>query len=120
MKERDLTGLTLVDGFTAEEITKKLNKMQIRFREYRPKYRHYLIATSLDLKSRYARGKSREITEETKKRVREALNFPDNFRKDDYFYYAYYRINSDFDITRLDRKVTFHKGLIIESTQLMF
>jgi hypothetical protein len=48
------------------------------------------------------------------------LGRPDHFLLSTYFYYAKYRMRPGFDVSKLDGKLTFRDGLLVESTSVSF
>lgn len=121
MKEINLTDLTQVSGLTGQEIKQRLEELKILFTSYPHKREPYFLFTFIDINSRYPIGSNRKrLREETQEKVRRVLGYPHHFRINDFFYYADYKINPEFDINQLDKRITFRNGLLVESTQIMF
>jgi hypothetical protein len=60
------------------------------------------------------------LREEHKHKVTKLLGFPNFFKNNDYFYQARYKIEKNFDISNINGKITFDRGLLIESTRIIF
>ena len=120
----DLSKLTLVGGQPREAIEKKLKDAGIDYAlSGNDKDAPYFRACIIDLVSkRMTRGEPVQYVQENKQNIRDgivaALGFPDHFQNDTYSYYAQYRMNPGFDMTELNKKITFSNGLLVELTKI--
>lgn len=116
----NLNNLTLVDGISSESIEARLKEAKIEYHASEKYKEPYFKASTLDLAMKYPLSTNKqELTKAYKTKIIELLGFPNFFRADSYFYMAKYKISPNFDISQIHNKVTFDKGLLIESTRII-
>ena len=127
-KEIDINHLELVNGWSAEAISKKLTEQNIRHKlsKLERKYLNFYFKVS-DIEIQRSTNQliesipSKKSLEEHIKlsdMITSVCGYPDHVRSGIYYYHAYYKMKPDFDLESLNGKLTFHKGLLVEKTMI--
>lgn len=102
--------LTLVRGRSFEQITELLSNNGIKFK----------IKSEPDKTNSHFRESLIRINPEDKTRTDQLLGKPARHSRFAYFYYAEYKIESNFDWTILSGNPCFRKGLLVESAGIEY
>lgn len=115
----NLENLTLVEGWSSEAIIEKLEEENIKFNVYYNEKFPFFGKTNICIGREWTADLNRREKVNWEK-IYGLFGMPDYFRNESYYYYARYRMEEGFDISKLDGKITFRNGLLVKSTQINF
>ena len=113
-----LDNLSLVEGLPREAIEAKLNEAKIDYYpvsdEEKIKGTPFFRSCYINIRTKFIPGGGLEqIGWEM---IQKILGQPDYYRRSSFHYYAKYALLQSFDVTKLNGKLTFDNGLLVEST----
>jgi len=123
----DLENLSLVEGLRREAIEAKLKEAGIKYyaiakdknRGQDPFFRSCYISI---IQPHYINIQN-HLAEKAKlvdwQKIIEILGQPDLYRRSSCHYYAKYELLPNFDVTKLNGKLTFNHGFLVESTSII-
>jgi len=114
-----MDNITFVEGLTKETIETKLQEAGIKYRINTNKKDPFFKSHSIDIPSVW-HPETMTRTKTTSSQLISLLGFPNYFRNNSYHYYARYKLGPEFDSSILNGKITFDRGLLIESTQITY
>jgi hypothetical protein len=108
--------LTHVSGLTREMIEERLKAAGLEYRVRTEGFRDgFFRRNSIDFRDYF----TPEERAEQKRRIeelRKSIEYPSIIRTPDYHFHALYRIEPGFDMSKLDGKIAFRQGFLVEST----
>lgn len=113
----DLKGLQLVFGNSKETIEIKLRNAGIKYHLLEDTKRPFFRKHNFYVNSFW--DSEQKIFEGTdKSKIISILGWPDYYQLNDLHYYAKYEIKEEFDYSKLNGKITYCGGLLLESTRV--
>lgn len=110
----DLEHLTLVNGLPLEKIESKLKEAGIRYDVFGnipvDFFREHIVRTD------YPFDPKREKVSKTE--IIKLLGRPPRHQGRNLYYYAKYEVGDCFDFSKLNGKITFDRGLLVERTKV--
>ncbi|MBP7708148.1 hypothetical protein KA107_00555 [Candidatus Pacearchaeota archaeon] len=116
----DLTNLTLVGGIPFEDIIAHIEKDNIEHVVYPKKAEPYFLYHSIHIRTTSFEKRREYLSEVMRQRLTTLLGFSHHFQGNTYHYYAKYELKPGFDVTLLDKRLTFDRGRLVEATRISF